>query len=144
MTRPRIIVLTGPTAAGKTELSLKLAKKFHGEIISADSRQVYRGMDIGTAKAVPSSKFKNQNSKIKGIKHHLIDIRNPNQPYSLAEFKRDAVKAINDVTKRSKIPFLVGGTGYYINAIVNDWPIPKVKPNPKLRKKIEKLSVTEL
>ena len=136
MTRPRIIVLTGPTAAGKTELSLKLAKKFHGEIISADSRQVYRGMDIGTAKPTAA--------ELKSIKHHLINIRKPNQSYSLAQFKRDCFKAIKQIQKRGKVPFLVGGTAYYLNAIVNNLQVPEVKPDAKLRKRLEKLSSSKL
>ena len=131
MKLPKLIIITGPTASGKTALSLKLAKKIHGEIISADSRQIYRGMDIGTAK--PS-----RDQRSKGIRHHLIDIRNPDQPYTLAEFKRDAIKAINTIAKRGRVPFLVGGTALYIWAILENPEIPEVKPNSKFRNLLER------
>ena len=129
MKLPRIIIITGPTASGKTALSLKLAKKFNGEIISADSRQIYRGMDIGTAKA--------SKKELKSVRHHLIDIRNPDQSYSLAEFKRDAIQAARDIISKGKVPFLVGGTALYIWAITDNPQIPEVKPNLKLRKLLE-------
>lgn len=130
MTKPRLIVILGPTASGKSGLAIKLAKKFNGEIISADSRQIYQEMNIGTAK--PTKK------ELKIIPHHLIDIKNPNQNYTLAQYKNDAIKTINKVIKRGKIPFLVGGTGLYIDAVVNNLEIPRVKPNQKLRKQLEK------
>lgn len=125
----KIIVILGPTASGKSELAVKIAKKIGGEIISADSRQIYRGMDIGTAK--PTKK------EIAGIKHHLIDIKNPDENYTVAEYKRDAVNAIEKVLRKGRIPILVGGTGLYIQAMVDNLEIPEVKPNLKLRKKIE-------
>lgn len=127
--KPKLIVILGPTASGKSELGLKLAKKFNGEIVSADSRQIYRGMDIGTAK--PTKKER------KIIKHYLIDIKKPNQLYTVGEYKRDAIRAINQIIKRDKVPFLVGGTGLYIKAIVDNLEIPKVKPDWKLRKRLE-------
>lgn len=130
MKKPKLIVILGPTASGKSGLAIKLAKKFNGEIISADSRQIYQEMNIGTAK--PTKK------ELKTIPHHLIDIKNPNQNYTLAQYKNDAIKAIDKVIKRGKIPFLVGGTGLYIDAVVNNLEIPRVKPNQKLRKQLEK------
>lgn len=148
---PKLIVITGPTASGKTALAIRLAKKFNGEIISADSRQVYRGIDIGTAKppisyeprrgeSTKSSVPSNDGTYgyVKGIPHHLINIKNPNQTYTLGQFKKDATKAINDITKRGKIPFLVGGTGLYLNALINNLEIPEVKPNKKLRQQLER------
>jgi len=120
----KLIVIIGPTASGKTGLAVKLAKKFSGEIISADSRQIYRGMDIGTAKPV--------------FPHYLIDIKNPNQDYSAGEYKKDALNAINKIVASGKTPILVGGTGLYISAVINNWEIPKIKENKKLRAKIEK------
>ncbi|MCX7589425.1 MAG: tRNA (adenosine(37)-N6)-dimethylallyltransferase MiaA [bacterium] len=128
--KPKIIVIVGPTASGKTALAIQLAKKFNGEIISADSRQIYRGMDIGTAKATKKEQ--------KIIKHYLIDIKNPNQNYTVANFKKDAFLAINKILKNKKLPFLVGGTGLYVQAVVDNLDIPKVKPNKKLRLKLEK------
>ena len=129
MSRKRLIVILGPTASGKSELAVKLAKKFDGEIISADSRQVYRGLDIGTAK--PTKK------EAKTVAHHLIDIKKPNQAYNVAQYKRDALTSINKIIRRGKVPFLVGGTGLYIKAIVDNLDIPQVKPNLKLRKQLE-------
>ena len=115
---PKIIVILGPTATGKTALSVKLARKFSGEIISADSRQVYQGMDIGSGKITKK--------EMKGISHHLLSIANPKRRFSVAEYKKLAQKAIQTITKNNKIPFLVGGTGFYISSLVDDIQIPKV------------------
>jgi len=127
--KPKVIVIVGPTASGKTALSLALAKKFNGEIISADSRQIYRGMDLGTAKATPKER--------KEIKHYLIDIKNPDQDYSVGQFKKDAIKATGQILKKGKLPIVVGGTGLYISALVNNLEFPKVKEDKKLRAKLE-------
>lgn len=124
----KLLVILGPTASGKTDLAIKIAKKYNGEVISADSRQIYRGMDIGTAKPLD----------LEGIPHWLLDIKNPNQIYTVAEFKKDAVKKIKEILKRKKLPILTGGTGLYIKAIVENLDIPKVTADPVLRKKIEK------
>jgi tRNA dimethylallyltransferase len=136
-----LIVILGPTASGKTDLAIKLAKKFNGEIVCADSRTIYQGMDIGTAKPVP--KIRNSKSKIrngyiiKGVSHYLIDIVKPNQNFTVAQFKKMAIKIIKDIQQRKKIPFLVGGTGLYISAIVDNLEIPAVRPDKNLRKKLE-------
>lgn len=149
---PKIIAIVGPTASGKTNLAIKLAKKFGGEIVSADSRQIYRGMDIGTAKA-PISYARRSRASTKssvpsndgiqiyssGIRHHLISVRNPNQLYTVAQYKRDAIKAIQQILKKGKLPFLVGGTGLYISAVLDNLQIPKVRPKPRLRARFEKL-----
>ncbi len=143
---PKLICVVGPTASGKTALSIKLARKFGGEIVSADSRQIYRGMDIGTAKAVKQLPLTPSLAKegAKGefyshdIKHHLINIRNPNQPYTLAQYQHDAIKTIDKIIKSGKVPFLVGGTGLYVWAVVNNLLIPEVYPNKKLRLKLER------
>lgn len=131
-----LIVILGPNASGKTSLSIKLAKKFHGEIISADSRQVYKGMDIGTGKVTKK--------EMSGIPHYLLDVASPKKIFTVTEYKKLAEKAIDKVYKRNKIPFMVGGTGFYIQSITDGISIPEVKPDWKLRKKLEKKSAEEL
>ena len=132
---PRILVIVGPTASGKTKLAIALAKKYNGEIVSADSRQIYRGMDIGTAKIKPTA---NRQSLIaNNIPQHLIDIKNPNEDYSAADYKHDAILAIDNILERGKLPILAGGTGLYIKALIDNLTIPEVKADPRLRKKIE-------
>jgi len=120
-----LIVIVGPTAAGKTALSIALAEALDGEIVSADSRQIYRGMDIGTAKATPAERG--------CVPHHLLDIVNPDQALTLAEYQRMAYAALADIVARGRLPFLVGGTGQYIRALVEGWRIPAVAPRPELR-----------
>ncbi|MFH1181126.1 MAG: tRNA (adenosine(37)-N6)-dimethylallyltransferase MiaA [bacterium] len=129
MENPKLIVILGPTASGKTELAIRLAEKFSGEVVSADSRQVYKGMNIGTAK--PGKK------DMETIKHYLIDIKNPNQLYTAWQYKKDAIKAINKIIQKGKVPFLVGGTGLYLKSVIDNLEIPQVKPDFKLRKKLE-------
>lgn len=107
----KIIVIVGPTAVGKTDLSIKLAQKFNGEIISGDSMQVYRQLDIGTAKILPDEQ--------QGIPHHLINVKDADERYSVADFVADAQTAINEISKRNKLPIIVGGTGFYIAALLN-------------------------
>jgi tRNA dimethylallyltransferase len=124
-----LVVILGPTAVGKTELAIQLALRLDGEIVSADSRLLYRGMDIGTAK--PSLKQRQQ------VPHHLIDVADPDQIWSLTLFKKSAREAIKDIHKRNRLPFLVGGTGQYMRAIVEDWQIPTVKPDMELRGVLE-------
>jgi tRNA dimethylallyltransferase len=127
---PKIIVIVGATASGKTALAIKIAQKFNGEIISADSCQIYCGMDIGTAKPIKKD--------LALISHHLIDIKNPDQNYTVAEYKRDTVKATNKILGKNKLPILIGGTGLYIKAVIDNLEIPEVKPDFKLRRKLEK------
>ncbi len=128
--RGRIVAVVGPTASGKTALALALGRQFGGEIVSADSRQIYRGMDIGTAKPT--------RDEMRAVPHHLIDIKDPNEDYTVAEYKKDAVAAINDILKRGGVPILVGGTGLYVKAVLENLDIPAVKADPALRAKIEK------
>ncbi len=127
-TLPKLIVILGPTASGKTDVSLKSAKKFGGEIVNADSRQIYKGMDIGTGKVIDK----------KGVKHYLLDVVNPDEEFTLADYKKKAMTAIRDILKRGKVPFLVGGTGLYIQSVVDNLEIPGVPPNKKLRAQFEK------
>lgn len=139
---PKIVVILGPTASGKTDLGLILAKQFNGEIISADSRQVYKKMDIGTAK--PEGKWVENSYIVDSIPHHLMDIVEPDQDFSLADFKNKANEIIKDILKRGKLPIIVGGTGLYIWSIVDNLDIPSVAPNIELRKELEKKSLSEL
>lgn len=133
---PKIIVIVGTNASGKSTLGIKIAQKFNGEIISADSRQVYRGMDIGTGKVTKAEQ--------RMAKHWLIDIISPKTNFSAAQFKKLADKKIEDILKRGKLPIICGGTGFWIKAVVDNVEFPEVKPNWKLRKKLEKKSAAAL
>jgi tRNA dimethylallyltransferase len=137
-----LIVILGPTASGKTSLSIKLAKKFNGEIINADSRQIYREMNIGTAKI--KGKITHDKYVASGIVHHLINIKNPSQKFSVQVYKNLAIKSARDIFKRDKLPFLVGGTGLYIKAVVDNLNIPKIKADWKFREKLEKKPIETL
>ncbi len=151
----KLVVILGPTASGKTNLSLKLAKKFKGEVVSADSRQVYKGMDIGSGKVprdpIPKFSIPNPKSQIykppyfyKGIRHYLLDVASPKTRFTVAQYQKLASRVIEEIFKKNKIPFLVGGTGFYIQSVIDGISLPKVKPNWKLRKKLEKKSAYEL
>ena len=124
-----LVVIIGPTAAGKTALSIDLAEEVGGEIVSADSRQIYRGMDIGTAKVTAEERAR--------VPHHLLDVVTPDQVLSLAEYQALAYAAIAEIHARGRLPFLVGGTGQYIQAVVEGWSIPAVAPHPELRAELE-------
>jgi len=130
--RPPLIVIIGPTAVGKTSLAIELASHLNGEIVSADSRLFYRGMDIGTAKPTPA--------EMGEVRHHLIDVVNPDETWSLAVFQQNAQRAIKDIHDRGKLPFLVGGTGQYIRAVAEGWTPPEVQPDPRLRDVLETLA----
>jgi len=136
MENPKLIVIVGPTASGKSELAVKVAKRFNGEVISADSRQVYKGMDIGTGKITKKETH--------GIPHHLLDVASPKKIFTVTQCRKLALKAIDKILKRGKLPILCGGTGFYIQAVVDGLVIPEVPPDWKLRKKLEKKSVEEL
>ena len=125
-----LVLIVGPTAVGKTELAIQLAERLDGEIVSADSRLFYRGMDIGTAKPSPEEMAR--------VPHHLIDIANPDGILSLAVFQRLAREAITDIHSRNKLPLLVGGTGQYVRAVAQEWNPPEVKPDEGLRIELEK------
>ncbi|WKZ29004.1 MAG: tRNA (adenosine(37)-N6)-dimethylallyltransferase MiaA [Patescibacteria group bacterium] len=127
---PRIIVIVGPTASGKSSLALKLAKALDGEIVSADSRLLYRGMDIGTAKPTRKEREK--------VPHHLIDVVPPSKTLTLAEYKRKALQAIRGIVKRGRLPIVVGGTGLYVRALVENLEIPEVPPDPEFRASLRK------
>lgn len=125
--RPLIVIL-GPTASGKTALSLKIAKDFDGEVISADSRQIYKYMDIGTDKIPAPAQ--------QGIRHHLLDIVNPDEEFTVADFKRQTMKAVNEIYARRKVPVLCGGTGLYLNAVIENYQIPQIPPQYGLRQQL--------
>lgn len=127
-----VVVIVGPTASGKTAVSIELAKQFNGEIISADSRQFYEKMDVGTAKPT--------NIEMTQVPHHLINVAQPQEVWSLARFMDAATKCIIDIHKRGKLPFLVGGTGQYIWGLIEGWTVPSEPVNPSLRHYLEEWS----
>jgi len=126
-----LILLVGATAVGKTELAIRLAEKLNGEIISADSRLFYRGMDVGTAKPSPAEQAR--------VPHHLIDIAAPDKTLSLAEFQQQAARLIDEIHARGRLPFLVGGTGQYIRAVTEGWAPPEVAENTRMREVLENI-----
>ncbi|MCX7911378.1 MAG: tRNA (adenosine(37)-N6)-dimethylallyltransferase MiaA [Dehalococcoidales bacterium] len=126
----RLVAIVGPTGPGKSRLAVRLAEEFAGEIVSADSRQVYRHMDIGTAKPSPE--------ELERVPHHLISIINPDEPFSLAQYLVLARKAIEDIFRRGKVPFVVGGTGQYVKALLEGWQVPEVPPDGEFRYNREK------
>ena len=130
MDKPKVIVICGPTASGKTALSIELAKKINGEIISSDSMQIYKDMTIGTAKPTIE--------EMQGIKHYLIDFIEPNQRYSVADFKKDAEKAIEEIIKKGKVPIVVGGTGLYVDSLIYGIEYQEINFDEKYRNELEK------
>lgn len=127
--KENLLVLIGPTSVGKTKLSIELAKKYNGEIISGDSMQIYKGMDIGTAKIAPD--------EMEGIPHHLLDIRNPDESFSVAEFQDIVRKKISDIHSRGKLPMLVGGTGLYIQSVIYDYQFSDAFSDEAFRSSLE-------
>ncbi|MFH1098734.1 MAG: tRNA (adenosine(37)-N6)-dimethylallyltransferase MiaA [Candidatus Uhrbacteria bacterium] len=157
--KSKIVVIVGATGSGKTDLGIALAKEFNGEVISADSRAIYRGMDIGTAKPIASegkiASLPMRSSRgaasdegppmmVDGVPHWLFDIRNPDERYSVAEFQRDATRCARDVIRRGKLPIIVGGTMLYVQALVDNFDIPSVRAQPSLRARLEKKSCSNL
>ncbi|MCU9611976.1 tRNA (adenosine(37)-N6)-dimethylallyltransferase MiaA [Caldibacillus lycopersici] len=126
--KEKLLVLIGPTSVGKTKMSIDLAKKFNGEIISGDSMQIYRGMDIGTAKITEE--------EMGGIPHHLIDIKNPDESFSVAEFQQLVRKKITEITNRKRLPMIVGGTGLYIQSVIYDYQFSEVPGDEKIRQQL--------
>lgn len=132
----KIVVILGPTASGKSALAVKLAKCFGGEIISADSRQIYKGLDIGTAKV--------SKRKMMGVPHHLLDVASPKKTFTVVDYQREAKRALEGIFSRSRMSFLVGGSPLYLYALTEGWQFPEVKVNLAYRRRLEKLSVGEL
>lgn len=155
--RNKLLVIVGPTASGKTALGIELAKRFNGEVISVDSRLVYRGMDIGTAKpegvwseaSIERGSIKQlfgtrQTFLVEGVPHWGIDLVDPDEEYSVAQFKKYADEKIAEITKRGKLPILVGGTGLWVRAVVDDLNLTETPPNPELRAKLEARHLDDL
>ena len=130
MKKQKVIVICGPTASGKTALSIELAKQINGEIVSADSMQIYKDMNIGTAKPTKE--------EMQGINHYLIDFVSPDERYSVADYKQDAKKAIREIIKKGKVPIIVGGTGLYVDSLIYEIEYPNIEFNEKYREKLEK------
>ena len=130
MQKEKVIVICGPTASGKTALSIELAKQINGEIVSADSMQIYKDMDIGTAKPTKE--------EMQGINHYLIDFVSPDERYSVADYKQDAKKAIREILKKGKVPIIVGGTGLYVDSLIYEIEYPNIEFDEKYREKLEK------
>ena len=133
MTKQKLLVLSGPTAVGKTELSIRLAKELNGEIISADSMQIYKHMDIGSAKI--------SEEEMEGVKHHLINIVNPDVPFTAFDFKERGIATINDIIKRNKFPIVTGGTGLYINALTCNMSFTEAEKDEEYRAQLEELAL---
>lgn len=136
MPHPKLIVILGPTACGKSGLGVALAKKYSGEIVSADSRQVYRGLDLGTGKITPA--------EMEGVPHHLLDVADPGEQYSVALFQPMAYQAIDSILDRGNLPFLVGGTGLYVRAVAEGYVFHEAPPDPELRSELEALPTEAL
>lgn len=132
----KVLVIVGPTATGKSALAISLGRRFDGEIISADSRQIYRGLDIGSGKV--------SRREMRGIPHHLLDVADPKRQCSVAEYQSLGREAMEDILRRKKLPIIVGGTGLYVQALTNDVLLPEVPPNTRLRKQLAKKSATHL
>lgn len=135
--KPKIIVILGPTASGKTKLAVSLAARFNGEIVSADSRQVYRGMDVGTGKDL-------NEYKVERVSYHLIDVVSPKTEFNLVKYQKLAFEAINDILKRGKLPIIVGGSGLYLQAVIDNYQLSEARPDKKLRIELDKKTVSEL
>ena len=140
----KIIVILGPTASGKSDVAIKLANKYDGEIISADSRQVYKHMNIGTGKVPGTWNMEHGAFISEDIPHHLIDVADPNEEFNISHFKKLAEKKIEDILKRGKIPIICGGTGFWIQSIVDNVQLPEVKPDKVLRNMLSNKSAEEL
>jgi tRNA dimethylallyltransferase len=136
MSKPKVLVIVGPTASGKTSLSIALAQRFHGEIVSADSRQVYRGLNLGTGKVTEI--------EMQGVPHHLLDVADPKDTYTAHDYIRDSRKVIDEIASRTHLPIIVGGTFFYIDALLGKFVLPETPPNPELRKKLEELDTNTL
>ncbi len=133
---PKVVAVVGTNASGKSALGIELAKRFDAEIISADSRQVFRGLDLGSGKVTPE--------EMQGVRHHLIDVREPNEFFSMADFQRMSYKAIDEIRTRGKLPMIVGGTGLYVDSVLDGYQLSDKEPDLAYRAELEKLTTPEL
>lgn len=133
---PKIIIVCGPTATGKSDLAVLLAKKINGEIISADSRQVYKGLNIGSGKITKK--------EMKGVPHYLLDVADPKKTFSVSDFQKLGKFALDKILEKKKVPIICGGTGFYIDSLVKGFVLPEVKPDKKLREKLSKIKIEKL
>ena len=136
MSKPKLLVILGPTASGKSDLAVEVALRFNGEVVSADSRQVYKGLDIGTGKITKT--------EMKGVPHHCLDIAGPHERFTAQDWKRAAEKAVDDIISRGKLPIICGGTGFYISSLVDDLGFPDVEADAEEQADLEKRSAEEL
>jgi tRNA dimethylallyltransferase len=136
MPKPKIVVILGPTSSGKSALAVRLAKKFNAEIVSADSRQVYRDLNLGSGKITKK--------EMSGVPHHLLDVVSPKGIFSVARYQRLAMKTVKDILRRGKLPIICGGTGLYIDSLLYGYRFPDIKPDYKLRLKLEKQAAEKL
>ncbi len=134
--KPKVLTIVGPTASGKTSLSIDLALKFNGEIISADSRQVYRGLNLGSGKVTPD--------EMRGIQHHMLDVADPKDIYTVSEYVAGGRAALEEILRRKKLPIIVGGSFFYVDALLGKVTLPEVAPNYELRTQLEEISTGEL
>lgn len=146
MSLPKIIAIVGPTASGKTELGIALAKKFNGEIVSADSRQIYQKMNIATDKPVGEWRRHGRHKAyfVEAVPHYLMDIIDPGKNYTVADFKSAAIRICRDISARGKLPIVVGGTGLYLWSLIDNLDIPAIAPNKNLRRSLESKGLDEL
>ena len=133
---PKVVAVVGTNASGKSALGIELAKRFDAEIISADSRQVFRGLDLGSGKVTPE--------EMQGVKHHLIDVREPNEFFSMADFQKMSYQAIDEIRGRGKLPMIVGGTGLYVDSVLDGYLLSDKEPDLAYRAELEKLTTPEL
>lgn len=145
-TKPKVVAIVGPNASGKSDIAVEIAHKFGGEVISADSRQVYRGLDLSSGKVPGSWKIRGFRRvyEYQDIPHHLIDVASPRKIFTVQKYKKKAQKTISSILEREKLPILAGGTGFYIDTVLYDMDIPEVPPNRKLRSELASLSNEEL
>jgi len=133
---PKVIAVVGPTATGKSDLAVALARRYDGEVVSADSRQVYRGLDVGSGKVTKA--------EMRGVPHHMLDIEDPKRVYNVERYREDAKQAVKDILSRGKVPVICGGTGFYVNALIYDEQFPNVAPDRALRARLAKKSTKVL
>ena len=138
-----LLMIIGPTAVGKSDLAILLAKKYNGEIISADSRQVYRGLDLGTGKVARDEESKEEFLS-EGVVHHMVDVVDAVEQYNISDFQKQANKKLQEIWKKGKLPILCGGSPLYVVSVLEGWQFPKTKPNIKLREELEKEKIEDL